>query len=533
MSFASVGFICFLGLTVILYYLIPKKHQWKLLLLASMIFYFLAGKWYLPYILFTIISSYITARLIRANSDREKQYIEKNRELMDKQTRKDYKAGQKKKRLHILLVGLVLNFGILAVLKYTGFTVSNINSVIHIFSPDTSLSIPKLLLPMGISFYTFQTMGYLIDVYREKTRAETNLFRLALFVSFFPQLVQGPISRHSDLSEQLFCGHSAKWENISSGAIRIAWGFFKKLVIADTVMVAIKTVISSPDRYSGAYVLFLVVAYSAQIYADFTGGIDITIGIGEMLGIRIKENFDHPFASTSTKEYWRRWHITMGTWFGDYIFYPLSICKPMQKLSKWSRAKLGNALGKRIPVYLATIVTWFVTGLWHGASWNFIVWGLLNCLVILVSQELSPLYSKFHKRFPNLDGSLGYTLFCRFRTFMLMGFIRVLDCYRNVGVTFKSVGSIFYDLESWGEFFGGGVLELGLGIKEFIVIAMGIITVCIVSRYQKAEGLSLRHKISQRPTLVFVCLAVLTFVIIIFGSYGIGFDASNFIYNQF
>lgn len=533
MSFASIGFICFLAATVLLYYLCPKKHQWKLLLAASLVFYFLAGKWYLPYILFTAISSYIIAHLIQKRADSEKLYVEQNRESMDKDARKAYKAAQKKKRLRILTLGLALNFGILAVLKYTGFTVNNINSIIGIFSADTELSVPNLLLPMGISFYTFQTMGYLIDVYREKTRAEKNPFKLALFVSFFPQLVQGPISRHSELAEQLYCGHSAKWENIGAGMIRIAWGFFKKLVIADTVMIAIKSIMQAPEKYDGAYVFFLIVAYSAQIYADFTGGIDITIGIGEMLGIRIRENFDHPFASTSTKEYWRRWHITMGTWFQDYIFYPLSICKSMQKLSKWSRAKLGNSLGKRVPVYLATIITWFTTGLWHGASWNFIVWGLLNCLVILVSQELSPLYAKFHKRFPALNGSYAYTLFCRTRTFLLMGLIRILDCYRDVPLTFKCVGTMFYDFSSWRELFSGGVFNLGVGLKEYIVVGLAILAVCIVSKFQVAEGVSLRHKIAQSPALTFTCIFILTVVIILFGSYGIGFDASGFIYNQF
>ncbi len=533
MSFTSIGFICFLVITVLLYYLCPKKHQWKLLLAASLFFYFCAGKWYLPYILFTAISSWVVSLIMNRNMTAEKSYIEQNKEQMDKDARKAYKAGQKKKRFYILIVGLVLNFGILAVLKYTGFTVNNINSIIHIFSEDTSLTVPNLLLPMGISFYTFQTMGYLIDVYRGKTTHEKNPAKFMLFVSFFPQLVQGPISRHSDLSDQLYCGHSAKWDNIAPGMIRIAYGFFKKLVIADTVMIAIKSIMNSPERFDGVYVLFLIFAYSAQIYADFTGGIDITIGIGEMLGIRIKENFDHPFSATSTKEYWRRWHITMGTWFQDYIFYPLSICKPMQKLSKWSRAKLGNALGKRIPVYLATIVTWFTTGLWHGASWNFIVWGLLNCFVILVSQELQPLYTRFHNRFPSLDGNYAYTLFCRGRTFFLMGLIRILDCYRDVPLTFRSVGSMFYDFSSWREFFSGGVFDLGVGIKEYIVVALAIVAVCIISKYQRADGISLRHRIAERPALTFTCLAVLTVVIIIFGSYGIGFDASGFIYNQF
>ncbi len=533
MSFTSFEFFCFLAITVLLYYLVPKKLQWILLTLASFVFYAFAGGFYLPYILLTIVSSYIVSMLIKKNADREKAYIQENKETLDKEQRKAYKAKEKKKRFSILLIGLVINFGMLAVLKYTGFALSNINSIIHIFNREASIRIPSLILPLGISFYVFQTTGYLIDVYREKTQAETNILKLSLFVSFFPQLLQGPISRHSDLANQLFEEHKCSWDNISAGLLRVVYGYFKKLIIADTIMIAISKIIGAPDTYNGIYVIFLILAYSVQIYADFTGGIDITIGIAEMLGIKLKENFDHPFASKSTKEYWNRWHITMGSWFTDYVFYPLSICKPMQKLSKWSRTRLGNALGKRIPVYLATIVTWFLTGLWHGASWNFIVWGLLNCLVILVSQELSPLYTKFHQACPRLSSSKFWDLFSKSRTFLLMGAIRILDCYRDVPQTFKSVGTIFYRFDTYAEFFNGGVKSLGLGLPEYILLALSIITVYIISKFQRANDLSLRHRISKSPALTFLCVAALIFVILIFGSYGLGYNASQFIYTQF
>jgi len=223
MSFTSVGFIVFLGAVLILYYLIPKKTQWWLLLVASYLFYFLAGKWYLPFIVLTTVTSYLCSRLMAKNADREADFIEQNRDKLDKEARKAYKAREKKKRFNILVLALVLNFGILAVLKYTGFAINNINSLIHIFG-GASLKIPSLILPLGISFYTFQTMGYLIDVYRGKTQAEKNIFKLALFVSFFPQLVQGPISRHSDLARQLYEPHRAEWKNIASGILRICWG---------------------------------------------------------------------------------------------------------------------------------------------------------------------------------------------------------------------------------------------------------------------------------------------------------------------
>ncbi|HOB20919.1 MAG TPA: MBOAT family O-acyltransferase, partial [Candidatus Atribacteria bacterium] len=252
---------------------------------------------------------------------------------------------------------------------------------------------------MGISFYTFQTMGYIIDVYRGKHPAERNFFKLALFVSFFPQLIQGPISRFSDLAQTLYKEHSFDSRNISFGIQRILWGYFKKVVLADRILVAVNTLIKNPDTYQGAYVLIGMLFYAYQLYADFTGGIDITIGIAQVLGIEVKENFHRPYFSKNIVEYWRRWHITMGTWFRDYLFYPLSVSKPMLNISKHSRRLFGEALGKRIPVYLSTFIVWFATGIWHGASWNFIVWGLMNCVVILISQELKPFYDWFHSRF--------------------------------------------------------------------------------------------------------------------------------------
>ena len=529
MLFTSYGFLAFLAILFAIYYLAPRKWQWGILLVASYAFYAFAGPQYLLFILLTTLSSYLVSRLLDRGRTKEEAYLALHKEDMPKEARKAYKAAQKKKRFSILVGGLVLNFGVLAVLKYTGFAVYNLNGILGAFGREP-LTIPSLLLPMGISFYTFQTMGYLVDVYRGKVNAEKNPARLALFVSFFPQLVQGPISRYSDLAEQLYAEHRFDSRAFTSGLWRILWGFFKKLVIADRVLVAMNTMLDAPEQFKGAYVLLLILLYSAQIYADFTGGIDITIGVAEALGIRLAENFDRPFSSTSTKEYWRRWHITMGTWFTDYVFYPISVCRPMMKLSKWSRAKLGTAVGKRIPVYLATIVTWFLTGLWHGAGWNFIVWGLLNCAVILISQELEPLYRRFHTRFPRLGSSRGYHDFAATRTFLLMGLIRSLDCYRSVGTSFRMWGSM---LTTWnvGEVLGGGILTLGLSVADFVILAFAIALVFFVSR-ASAKG-SVREWLWERPVRSAMLAILLLMTVLLFGAYGHGYDASQFIYNQF
>ena len=528
MLFTSYSFIAFLTIMIAVYWLAPKKWQWGLLLLGSYVFYAFSGLENLIFIFVTTLSSFVVSHLMERCRKKEELYLANNKETLDKEARKTYKAKEKKKRFHILLCGLVLNFGILAVIKYTAFAVSNLNSFISLFN-GKALDIPSLLLPMGISFYIFQSMGYLIDVYRGRAEAQNNIFKFALFVSFFPQLVQGPISRFSDLGEQLITPHTFSCKEFVFGAQRVLWGFFKKLVIADRILPVMNGLLDSPEEYTGFYVVILILLYSVEIYADFTGGIDITIGIAQMLGIKLTENFKHPFSSRSTKEYWNRWHITMGSWFTDYVFYPLSVCRPMMKLSKFSRKTLGNKIGKRVPVYLATVVTWFLTGLWHGAGWNFIVWGLLNCLVILVSQELEPLYARFRNRFPKLVATNAYGNFMAVRTFIIMGVIRSLDCYRDVGLTFKMWGSIFTDMNLVEAV--SNAKEIGLTAAELAIIGVGVLIVFAVSKIS-AKG-SVRERLYSKPVLSWILCGSLFVAVILFGAYSIGYDGAQFIYNQF
>ena len=532
MLFTSYGFIAFLAAVFFVYYLCPPKRQWTVLLAASYIFYAFSGLWNFAFIISVTLSCYIIARIIAKMKEREDKAVEENRDIWSKDERKQYRATEKKRRLRVLILGVVINIGILAVIKYTAFVLTNVNSVLSLFG-TSKIGIPSLILPMGISFFVFQSVAYIIDVYRGKTFAEKNIAKFALFVSFFPQLVQGPISRHSDLASQLYEPHKFDGVKFKFGLQRILWGFFKKLVIADRIMVAIKPLISADNSYDGAYVFLLIIFYSIQIYADFTGGIDITIGIAEALGIRLAENFNRPFSSRTTKEYWNRWHITMGSWFNDYIFLPLSVTKPLLKLSKSIRGKNSSfmkGLGKRIPVYTATIVTWLATGIWHGAAWNFVVWGMLNCLVILVSQECEPLYRRFRSKFPRLVASYPYHCFEATRTFLLMGLIRSLDCYRNVGVTFSMWGSMFTRF-NWGEVFNGRISELGLKAVDYVIIAIAIVIVFIVSKLGQRRDL--RQVLVGKTALSWALAGVVLVIILLFGAYGMGYDASQFIYNQF
>lgn len=536
MAFASLSFLAFLCVVLCLYYLVPRKWQWGFLLVASFCFYALSGVLSLAVLLVVTLLTFLFGKRLSRMQEREAAFLEANRASMTKEERKKSKAEWKKRRDRVLFAALVTVFGVLLADKLAERFLMPVCA--DLMPAPVMLLLQRINLPfvkptlgnaflsvMGISYFVFMAAGYLIDVNRGKVRAEKNFFRLSLFLTFFPQTVQGPIGRFSELEEQLFAPHRAAWEPISRGFLRMLWGFFKKLVIADAIAPVIGKLTGGVE-YTGGFVLLAAVLYTAQIYGDFTGGIDITIGIAEMMGIRLSENFRHPFSSVSLKEYWNRWHITMGAWFTDYLFYPLSVSKPMQKLSKKSREKFGNPIGRRVPVYLATALTWFATGVWHGLRWNFIVWAMLNCAVLLISQECEPWYRRFHARFPGAKEHPVYRAFCRGRTFLLVGFLRLFDIYADVPTTFARIGSVFC-VFNFGTV-AGSLFSLGVSMPAFLAFLAAVAIVWTVSK--AGEKHDVRSVLTARPAAYAAVCALLVFVILVFGAYGMGYDASQFIY---
>ena len=497
MPLTSLAFIGALVLVFLLYYTLPKKAQWPLLLLASLGFYACADAGWraLCYVVFTVLSTWLIAWRIDAMQAKQKAYVAEHRAALSREERKAYNAKQKRAQRWWLILGMALNIGILAVT-----IILNSTGLKDAFKLN-------IIVPIGISYYTFRIMGYLIDVFWGKARVQKNPAKLALFTIFFPQVWMGPISRYDYINESLFGQHKFDWDAFQSGAQRMIFGFFKKLVIADRLRLAL------PDlkELNGAAALFAMIVYAAQLYCDFTGGIDIAIGIAECFGIKMEENFDSPFRSKNIFEYWRRWHITMGTWFRDYVFYPISVAKPLQKLTGKLKSRGAK---RRVPVYIATIVTWFVTGIWHGAAWNFIAWGLANGIVILISQEFQPLYGKFHKRFPKMQGRL-YDAFQVARTFLLMAFIRAFDIYAHVPLTFQRFASIF----AHPRFGAMAEAVKALPWLDWLVAGLGICLLLIGTK-----------RLRKLPAPVWLLLIL---AILVFGVYGLGYDASAFIYTRF
>ena len=527
MLFTSYIFIAFLATLFILYYLVPKRLQWILLLIADAVFYACAGIKGLLFMAATVTVSWLSTVMMGRLTECQREYLASDEgRALDRERKKEYKNGIKKKRKRIFVLALIADLGILAALKYTNFFIANVNSL---FSSE--LASVDWVLPLGISFYTFQTVSYVTDVFWEKVEPEKNIFRVALFTSFFPLLIQGPISRFGDLKDTLYKEHDADFDGIRLGLERIVWGYFKKLVIADRLLPAVTALCGDPTVYSGAYVVFGALFYAAELYADFTGGIDITIGIAQVLGIEVKENFIRPYFSRNIAEYWRRWHISMGTWFKDYIFYPISVAPWLLKLSKKARTKISDGFGRKLSVYISTIVTWFLTGLWHGAAWNFVVWGLLNAFFILLAEEYKPVSSRFREKNARLVNSFAYRVFETLRTFLLMCSLRILDCYRDVAVSFKSFFSIF-TTNNWSEAFSGTLLNIGLSAWDYLIAAVGVVLMFTVSCVQEKRG-SVRALLNKKPAVACAVFFVLLIAILVFGAYGVGYDSSQFIYNQF
>lgn len=530
MLFTSYEFIGFFVLLAALYYLVPARWQWVLLLAASYLFYFAAGPGYLCYLLAVTLLTYLTALALGRNQVRQRIWLKEHKEELGREEKKAFKNKQRKKCRIWLAVGLISVLGILIQAKYTNFFISILNGMWERFGSVGRLSFVRLALPLGISFYTFQAIGYLVDVSRETIPAEKNFFRYALFLSFFPQLIQGPISRFEDLSQTLWEGHGFSRENIGRGLSRVLWGYFKKLVVADRIGAAVNLMTGSPETYYGAYTLVLMAFYTIELYADFTGGIDITIGIAQTLGIRVKENFMRPCFSKSLKEYWRRWHISMGTWFKDYVLYPVSTSGIMQSVAEMARAHLGERAGRRLPVYLSSFLVWLATGIWHGASWNFVVWGLLNWAVLMFSEECQPFYLWFHKRF-HLGETWFYRLFRVGRTFLLVCILNLFDCYEAVTVTLHMLVSVF-GAGNWAVLTDGSLLALGLTMADYGVLITGILMMLAVSLVQRSGSVRDRIAAMAYPLRTAVWFG-LFLLVILWGAYGIGYDASQFIYNRF
>ncbi len=520
MTFLSGGFLLLVGALLIIYWVLPKRFRYLVLLAGSLVFYTLAGRAYLPFLAVTVVTVYCTARLLGSGLEKQRAYVAGHKQDLSKEALTAYKKKEGRKRTALFLACLLVNLGLLGALKYAGFLLSAVRAPFAV----------NWVLPLGISFYTFQSLGYLIDVKRGKYPPERNFLKYALFASFFPQMIQGPISRYDMLSKTLYEGAEFDLDRIGRGLVRILWGACKKLLVADRLAPALALLFGAQaDSYRGGWVFLGMVLYALRLYADFTGGIDMALGVGELFGVTMPENFDRPYLSKTIEEYWTRWHMTMGSWFRDYVFYPLNVSKPFLRWTKSLRGRFGNGLLSRLPLYGATLVTWLATGVWHGAGWNYALWGLTNGVVIIISLTLKPLYDRFHRRFPGLKGRKAYGVFEVFRTFLLMCLIRLWDCYQGPRAVWRAFSSLFTTW-NWGAALSG-LSALGLSPSAWIIVLVMAALMLFVS-LKKGEG-SFRARYLNTSARLWLTAGALLILVLLLGAYGPGYAASDFIYGQF
>ncbi len=534
MSLFSFAFLAFLVVVTAVYFVVPKKCQWVCLLIASYVFYMWADVRIVVFLVFATGSTYLVGRWLQTKNDQHAAIIDRAAASGEKIDKKALKAHFTRAKRWILTLGVILPFAVLAVVKYANFTIENINLLLGAAGAEVSLGYLQIVLPLGISFYTFQSVGYLIDVYRGKVVADTNVFKYALFVSYFPQIIQGPIGRHRDLAHQLFEPHSFDYTRVKFGVQRIFWGFFKKMVIADRVAVIVNEVFNNfrGNGYEGVIVFLGAFFYSIQIYADFSGGMDIVCGVSQVFGIELTENFKRPFLAKSVAEFWQRWHITLGSWMRDYLFYPMALSKPFNKMSKSLRKLGSNYAAKVIPTCLASFIVFVLIGVWHGANWKFVVYGLYSAIFVSTATLLEPLYNTCRRWLHIHPDKRWFRAFQVLRTVLLVTVGRYLS--RADSLT-DAVDMFVATVTEWNPraLIDGTLLQLGLDAKNFLLMLAFIVVLFTVDALQE-KGCHIREALARRHIAIrFAVYFIVLFSIILFGMYGPGYNASDFIYQGF
>lgn len=429
MNLFSITFFVFILILLLCYYIVPKKFQWLCLLTGSLIFYLYSGIINIFFLIFTSLTTFLGAKIVNNFNDYFIQ--EKKSEKYTKDELKILKNNIKIKKRIILLILLILNFGILGFLKYWNTIAVNLHLTKLIVKNGKTL-----LLPLGISFYTFQSISYFMDVYNQKFKVEKNYFKYLLFISFFPQLIQGPINRYDKLGSQLSVHHSFNLENFRQGFVVLLYGALKKYAIADLLYSTISGIFDGPyNNLPGSVIVFGILLYSVYQYADFSGGIDMVLGIAKMFGLDMQPNFKQPYFSVSLADFWRRWHISLGLWMKDYVFYPFVLTEGMQKLTKKCN-KISKHLARTIPAGIANILVFLIVGIWHGPEMHYVLWGLYNGLVIALSDFLKPAFNKSSELLHVNKDSKGFKIFQIVRTFIIVNIGWYFDCIVDVKKSF-------------------------------------------------------------------------------------------------
>ncbi len=503
MTLTSLVFTLFCVITLIIYFIIPKKFQWIVLLISSLIFLFYDNLYISTIIqaLMVLIPSYILGRLIEKNYDTKKAKI-------------------------YLIIGIIVILGQLIYLKYTNLFLATANHICNLFKIDYQFEFIYRNSLIGISYYSLIMISYLVDIYRGTCKSQKNLFKCALFMSYFPILTSGPFIRYEETGKELYKEHKFNYDAMCKGLIRIFWGLFKILVISQRIGYFVDGVYGDLNTYSGVFVIIAVLLYTMELFTNFSGSIDVIMGVSKIMGIKLPENFTLPFASRTMTEFWRHWHITLGAWLRDYIFYPLQKSNFMQNLGKKAKKKFGKKKGKKISVYVPMLIMWICIGVWHGGAYTFIIGsGLLQFLYIFLEDVLEPVAKKINGKLGIDSNGKKYKVYQCIRTYVLFSFAMIFFRANSIRNAIQIIKSMFiWDAEA-------NTLNF-LDILDSIVLIVSLIILFVVGKIAKKENVV--EKILEKKLISrWMIFYILIFSVIIFGCYGPGYDPASFIYRQF
>ena len=440
MDLISLQFVIFLAVALVAYYAIGRivpHFQWVTLLVVSLVFYLIEGSVATLGVMVGIALVTWGAGLALGKLDAA--CAEERAATKDRAERKAIRARFVPKRRRVLVVGLAACLLVLFYFKYA-------NTVLYNLGLEPTKNSLGIILPLGISFYTFQSLSYLIDAYNNKIEPQPNFARHLLFVSWFPQIIQGPINTYKELGPQLVANHRFDEHGFRRGLLLLGYGLLKKIAIANVLYGNVYNIFAYVDSsMPGNVALVGVLLYSIQMYGDFSGGIDMVRGISELFGIEMSLNFRQPYFSVSLADFWRRWHMSLGVWMRTYVFYPLAVTKPIKALGAWAKPRFGRHIGRTIGACVANIIVFLLVGLWHGAETHYLAWGLYNGVIVALADLLSPAFKALGDRVGFDVAKPGWRVWACVRTFAVVAFGRFFDCVATLAESMICIRALVFN----------------------------------------------------------------------------------------
>lgn len=527
-SYFSIGYLAiFLPVVIAAYALCPRRFRWVVLLAFSYVFFWLiSGKLIVFILLSTLIMYGVGLKLDALLAQRDE------RIAADKSQRKELKRIYQKKMRGWVAIGVGANILLLVLLKYLTFLSQVGASLLGLFGLQVDPLVASIGVPIGISFYTLMAASYIFDVYRGTAKADRNIARLALFLSFFPQIMEGPICRYNQTAESLWAGRDIEKDNLYRGTVRIMWGLAKKLIVADRLNLLVKPVFADYASYDGGVIAFAAICYTLQLYCDFSGAMDVALGTARIFGVELPANFNHPFFSRTASEFWKRWHITLGTWLRDYIFYPISLSKPLKNLTRAARKTIGNRYGPLVAGAITLFCVWFANGLWHGAGSQYIFFGLYYFVIILLGGFIEPLAQALAEKLHYSRESRWYKGLQIFRTLIVIFVGELFFRAEGLSAGLAMFGQMVTDF-TFESFTNGTVLAIGMSAGDFVAIAGAVVILLVVGIIEERGTVISAWLCGKNLAVRWIVLFVLIFSMLIVGSYGFGAAPLEPIYAQF